>query len=198
MFETISSWWGYGAALFAFLLFGAVRMPFLMRSRRAAVREQRSVGADRLALAVVALGMSGTPVLAALGLLRFADQPFPVWRLMAGAPVLAVAVVLFYRSHADLDTNWSVMLTIRAQHHLVTNGVYARVRHPMYGALMLMALAQAAFVPNWLAAIAAPVSLGLFLPTRVRREERMLQDTFGDAYRDYMRRTNRLVPSLRP
>jgi protein-S-isoprenylcysteine O-methyltransferase Ste14 len=197
MLETISPWWGYGAALFGFLLFGAVRMPFLKRSRRTAVRERRSPGADGLGLALVAVGMHGTPVVAALGLLRFADQPFPVWRLAAGAVLLAAATVLFYRSHADLGTNWAATLTVRAQHHLVTSGVYARIRHPMYSALMLMTLAQAAFVPNWVAALAAPLSFGLFLPIRMAQEERMMRDTFGDAYGNYARRTNRLVPSLR-
>ncbi|NOT29051.1 MAG: isoprenylcysteine carboxylmethyltransferase family protein [Planctomycetes bacterium] len=56
------------------------------------------------------------------------------------------------RSHADLGTNWSITLEVREQHTLVTRGVYARVRHPMYTALLLYALGQWLVVPNWLVA----------------------------------------------
>jgi protein-S-isoprenylcysteine O-methyltransferase Ste14 len=50
---------------------------------------------------------------------------------------LVIGLWLFYRSHADLGTNWSITLEIREQHRLITQGVYRRIRHPMYSALGL-------------------------------------------------------------
>jgi protein-S-isoprenylcysteine O-methyltransferase Ste14 len=68
-----------------------------------------------------------------------------------GILVLVVGLWIFHRSHADLGTNWSITLAVREQHRLVTEGVYRRVRHPMYLALFLYSLGQALALPNWIA-----------------------------------------------
>ena len=39
---------------------------------------------------------------------------------------------LLLRTQYDLDANWSRTLQIREGHTLVTNGLYQKVRHPMY------------------------------------------------------------------
>jgi protein-S-isoprenylcysteine O-methyltransferase Ste14 len=113
-----------------------------------------------------------------------------------GAAILAIAVWLFWRSHADLGRNWSPSLQLREEHELVTEGVYRSVRHPMYASMWLWGVAQALLLQNWIAGWA---SLVLFLPLyllRVPREERMMLDEFGEAYRAYMNRTGRVVPRL--
>ena len=114
-----------------------------------------------------------------------------------GTVILAVAVWLFWRSHTDLGRNWSPSLQLREGHMLVTEGVYRYIRHPMYASMWLWGIAQALLLQNWVAGWA---SLVLFLPLyvlRVPREERMLLEYFGDAYRTYMNRTARVVPHLR-
>ena len=113
-----------------------------------------------------------------------------------GVAILAIAVWLFWRSHANLGRNWSPSLQLREEHELVTEGVYRSVRHPMYASMWLWGLAQALLLQNWIAGWA---SLVLFLPLyllRVPREERMMLDEFGEAYRAYMNRTGRVVPRL--
>jgi protein-S-isoprenylcysteine O-methyltransferase Ste14 len=58
-------------------------------------------------------------------------------------------------------------------------------------------LGQALLLQN---RIAGWASLVLFMPLyllRVPREERMMLERFGDAYRDYMSRTGRIVPYSR-
>ncbi len=79
---------------------------------------------------------------------------------------------------------------------LVTGGVYRYIRHPMYASMWLWGIAQALLLWNWIAGWA---SLVLFLPLyvlRVPREERMMHEYFGDAYRTYMNRTARVIPHL--
>lgn len=56
---------------------------------------------------------------------------------IGGVVCLAVGLWLFYRSHADLSTNWSVTLELRENHQLITHGVYRSIRHPMYSAFLL-------------------------------------------------------------
>lgn len=113
-----------------------------------------------------------------------------------GAAILASAVWLFWRSHADLGRNWSPSLQLREEHQLVTTGVYRSIRHPMYASQWLWSVAQPLLLQNW---IAGWSGLLLFLSLyilRVPREEQMMIERFGEAYRVYMDRTGRIVPRL--
>jgi len=85
---------------------------------------------------------------------------------------------------------------VREQHSLVTTGVYAHVRHPMYAAFWLWALAQFLLLPNWIAGMAGLVGFGVLFFGRVGAEEQMLIDHFGDDYRRYMARTARIIPGV--
>jgi protein-S-isoprenylcysteine O-methyltransferase Ste14 len=127
---------------------------------------------------------------------RFADYPFSPVQGYLGLAVFVVALWLFWRTHHDLGHNWSVSLDLRESHTLVTSGVYAYVRHPMYTAFWLMALAQVLMLPNWIAGPAGLVGFGTLFFGRVYREEEMMIAGFGDEYRAYMQRTARVVPWL--
>jgi protein-S-isoprenylcysteine O-methyltransferase Ste14 len=109
---------------------------------------------------------------------------------------MIIAAWLFWRSHADLGLNWSVSLEVRQGHQLVTHGIYRRIRHPMYTAIFLYGLAQGLLLPNWLAGWSSLVPFTIMYLLRVRREEQMMLQFFGDDYRSYMTRTGRLLPRL--
>jgi protein-S-isoprenylcysteine O-methyltransferase Ste14 len=127
---------------------------------------------------------------------RLADYPVTPALSYLGIAVDALALWLFYRTHRDLGHNWSVSLDLRERHTLVTTGIYATLRHPMYAGFWLMALAQALLLPNWIAGPAGLIGFGVLFFGRVRREEEMMIAAFGDQYRSYMRRTARIVPWL--
>ena len=65
-------------------------------------------------------------------LFEFADYPPRSITLIAGTLFYALGLWIFHRSHADLGTNWSQTLEIKEDHHLVIDGIYSRIRHPMY------------------------------------------------------------------
>jgi protein-S-isoprenylcysteine O-methyltransferase Ste14 len=88
-------------------------------------------------------------------------------------------------------------LQVREEHRLVTNGIYRRIRHPMYASMFLLSMAHLFFVPNWIVAPAYLVSFGILYVFRVGREERMMLDRFGAEYEAYRRRSGRLLPRLR-
>ena len=86
------------------------------------------------------------------------------------------------------------MMEIREEHSLVTKGVYKYIRHPMYAAHLLWAIAQVLLLQNWIAGPAFMVtSVPLYL-FRVPVEERMMLDRFGEEYRLYMNGTGRVIP----
>ena len=127
---------------------------------------------------------------------RFADYPLIPALSYLGIAVELTSLWLFYRSHSDLGHNWSVSLDLRERHTLVTTGVYALVRHPMYAGFWLMALGQALLLPSYVAGPAGLIGFGVLFFGRVTREEAMMIGAFGDEYRAYMRRTARVVPWL--
>lgn len=79
---------------------------------------------------------------------------------------------------------------------LVTDGLYAVCRHPIYAAWILFLLpALGLLADSWLVLSAAVV---MYVLTRllVRREERSLEAQFGEPYAEYKRRTNAIFPTL--
>ncbi len=109
---------------------------------------------------------------------------------------MVIALWLFWRAHVDLGLNWSITLEMRKGHELIVHGVYRRIRHPMYAAIFLFALAQGFLLQNWLAGWAGFVTVALLYLVRTPREEKMMCEFFGESYRDYMQRTGRLFPQL--
>ena len=128
--------------------------------------------------------------------LSFADYSLPTWTGWPGTVAFAAAVLLLWRSHADLGPHWSPRVQVRQDHELVTTGIYTHIRHPMYAAHLLWAVAQPLLLHNWLAGPGALVFFVPFLLIRISREERTMLDAFGQEYRAYVNRTGRLIPPL--
>jgi protein-S-isoprenylcysteine O-methyltransferase Ste14 len=175
----------------------AIRYPHQRRSRATPVAARRERMRDGVLLAVSFTGLFIVPVIwVTSGAPRVADYAFQPALAWLGAAVFAAALYGFYRTHRDLGRSWSVTLEIRQTHRLVTTGVYRHVRHPMYAAFFLWALAQALLLPNWIAGPAGLLGFGTLFALRVGREERMMEAAFGDAYRDYAARTWRVCPGV--
>jgi len=178
-----------------------IRIPHERQRRQTRVVVDRVTGLERLLLALMVMGLFFLPALYVFTpWLNRAD-----YRLSRrgtaraggiGTAFLALAVLLFWRSHTDLGQNWSPSLQIRERHTLVTDGVYRSIRHPMYASIWFWGIAQTLLLQNWIAGWAGLV---LFLPMyvlRVPREEQMMLEQFGEAYRVYMNQTGRVIPRL--
>lgn len=180
--------------LIGFVAGSVIRAVYTRQRRRAGVGR---IGLDELLVMLGGVGLIIVPLVYLLSpWLDFADYHLPTWAGWTGAAVFAAALYVLWRSHADLGRNWSPMLEIREEHALVTEGVYRHVRHPMYAAHLLWAIAQLLLLENW---IAGPALLATFLPLyvyRAPREEKMLLAHFGEEYRSYMAQTGRLIPRL--
>ncbi|HET6202320.1 MAG TPA: protein-S-isoprenylcysteine O-methyltransferase [Planctomycetota bacterium] len=173
-----------------------IRAPHGQRSRGIRVVKSRK-GPLEIALLMLAwLGFFVPLVWIATPALAFADYPLRPVPYVTGALCLALGLWLFHRSHADLGTNWSITLEVRENHRLVTQGIYRRIRHPMYLALLVYSLGQAILLPNRVAGPSYVLAMGLLFALRVGPEERMMLDEFGKDYEAYMARTDRLVPGL--
>lgn len=179
------------AALVAMI---AIRAPHGQRSRAVPVARNFRDRAETLVLGIAMLAFLVPLVWLACGALGAADRGHSWALLWSGCAATAAGLWLFHRSHADLGRNWSVTLEIREGHSLVTGGVYSRIRHPMYSALLLYSAGLALALPNWIAGPSYLVSMALLVAVRIGREERMMAETFGDEHAAWAARTARLVP----
>ena len=117
---------------------------------------------------------------------RMTAKSSPVF-LVAGAALIAGGILLWALGERV------VIRAFRAG-RLQTSGIYALVRHPMYSAALIFVIPGVALLlRSW---PILSVAAGAYLAFRflVRREERYLQDKFGQEFTDYRARVNAVVP----
>jgi protein-S-isoprenylcysteine O-methyltransferase Ste14 len=105
--------------------------------------------------------------------------------------IAGVGFAIWAREH--LGRVWSSLVTLKEDHRLIRSGPYGVVRHPIYtGALTgLLGLALAMGTAS---AFIAFVGMTVEWSIKLRVEERLLTEHFGDEYREYQRQVPALVP----
>lgn len=180
-----------------FLLAAAIRHSYTQEYRRKIKEEDWKPLCDTWLVYLPAIGFLGIPALYILTpLLDFADYLLPYWAGWAGAALFGAALILLWRSHADLGANFTPVAAVQEGQQLVTTGVYRFIRHPMYAAHFLWALAQPLLLWNWIAGFALLVTFIPLYLIRVPVEEEMLAGLFGTEYLEYQERTGRLFPKF--
>jgi protein-S-isoprenylcysteine O-methyltransferase Ste14 len=174
-----------------------IRYQYARRARRETVLHTAR-GPRETALLLVSLsGLGIVPfVYIATSVPRGAAYPFQPSQAWLGFFFAAGSLLMFQLTHRALGRNWSISLDVREDHQLVTDGIYRKIRHPMYTAFWLWAVAQALLLPNWVAGFSGIIGFGILFFGRVAREEQMMLETFGDRYREYMARTHRVIPLI--
>jgi protein-S-isoprenylcysteine O-methyltransferase Ste14 len=192
----MNPWIAKAVVLVGTLVMLAIRAPYGHRSRSVKVAKSHKTPLETALLVCAWLGFFVPLIWLASPVLSFAEYPLGIVPLVAGVVCFVIGLWLFYRSHADLGTNWSITLEIREQHRLITHGVYRRIRHPMYLALMLYSAGHALVIPNWVAGPSNLIAFTILFALRVSAEEKMMVEQFGDEYAAYTARTKRLVPGV--
>jgi protein-S-isoprenylcysteine O-methyltransferase Ste14 len=127
--------------------------------------------------------------------LRVLCVPFPGWLRWAGIFLGVASFGLCAWARAALGKEWSPYLPIQQEHHMVTSGPYACIRHPIYAAYLFFMTAIALVTASWFFVGLLAVSIVVFA-LRIPKEELMLIEVFGAQYAEYMRRTGGLLPRL--
>lgn len=114
----------------------------------------------------------------------------------AGIAIFSAGIALRWYAIVYLGRFFTVNVAIASDHRLIDGGPYRLLRHPSYTGALLAFCGLGVCLHNWgaLAALVIP-ALVVFL-RRMRIEEDALLAAFGERYRDYMRRTWRLIPFI--
>ncbi len=121
--------------------------------------------------------------------------PLPDWLRWAGFALGVIAVIFWMWTQIHLDTQWSAQLQLTKDHHLVTTGPYAYIRHPLYLGMIGWAASVSLLTANWIFVAVCALSIAGVVG-RVPKEEQMMIEAFGDEYKAYMQRTGRFFPKF--
>lgn len=164
----------------------------LMPDQKAVEREGRVMFASRVLLFFVLIGWLvlytiDPPWMEALSI------PFPDWLRWVGFALGLASLGLWTWAQVALGKEWSPQLQLRDEHLLETAGPYARIRHPIYTAMIGYGIGLVLVTANWVfAAFAVLVIAGLL--ARAPKEEQMMIEEFGEQYEAYMQRAGRFFP----
>jgi protein-S-isoprenylcysteine O-methyltransferase Ste14 len=133
------------------------------------------------------LAFTGFQIVAVVGLFWFLTSWSGPWNMTRyiGTALVAVGISFIAIARYQLGRSFSVKAEA---HKLVTTGLYSKIRNPIYvfGIVMIAGMILILGRPvGWLVLAAAIVGQTI----RARREARVLEAAFGDAYREYRRKT---------
>lgn len=118
------------------------------------------------------------------------------WLLNAIAVSLMIAAIIISQIAIATLGKFFDRLTIKSDHHLVTEGIYSVVRHPIYTSYVLLFVGFCTMLQSlWGLSLLVVVCL-VWFGNRIELEEQMLQERFGQEYQSYCQRTKRLFPYI--
>jgi protein-S-isoprenylcysteine O-methyltransferase Ste14 len=125
-----------------------------------------------------------------------AASPLALGEAAAVAALMLLALGLFTSAARAMGANWSIVARMREGHELVTAGVFAYLRHPIYTAIGSFLIAMAVAFGHEYALILALPLFAIGTGIRVHEEEKLLRGEFGAAYEDYAARVKRFLPGI--
>lgn len=139
------------------------------------------------------------PMLAITLLFSFAIK-IPVFKVdYLNAPFLIIGVIFLV-----LGVIFWILSVVRSkitenilESNLITTGIYAYVRHPIYSAFLFVSTGLI-FISNNLYLFILPIIFWALLSlVIINTEEKWLIEKFGNEYREYSQRVSRFIPILR-
>jgi len=128
--------------------------------------------------------------------LAFASLSFPVWLRWVGIALALAGFALLQWAQVTLGKSWSDTPRMMKEQTLITSGPYQFIRHPIYTAFVLILGSALLISANWFIGLAWLGMTVLEVASRVGFEESLMLEYFGDQYREYMKKTGRLLPRL--
>ena len=124
----------------------------------------------------------------------FWTRPAEGWRVAVSALCLGLACAFSWTAARALGRHWRIQAGLDADHELVQTGIYGMVRHPIYTSMLFVVVGTCVMLaPLYLLPLSA-LLYGAGTEVRVRAEEALLAERFGEAFQIYRRRVPAYVP----
>jgi len=174
-------------------------LTFWLRKRLPRAREAKRDRASYLGLLLQAVGYF-TVWVGPLqrGQFSWAESK-PIWAWTMAALVVAIAassVWLVNWSARRLGKQWSLGARLVENHVLIEDGPYRFVRNPIYTGMFGMLIATGLATALWISLLVGVALFAIGTGIRIRIEERLLREEFGERFDDYVRRVWALIPGI--
>jgi len=113
--------------------------------------------------------------------------------MVLGPPSVALA----WMATRHLGKQWRFEAALSENHQLVQSGPYRRVRHPIYASMLGMLLATGAAQDWWPMFVAGLLVFLTGTEIRIRAEERLLGERFGESFTAYRSGVKAYIPFVR-
>jgi len=178
------------------------RRRFLRNARSSAKKDLIEFAIPGMIVFIVELGLLGQE--GHRGIWRTLGQMVVHPGVMAQMPAHAVAGMFLFLfgltimcwGQVTLFKNYSGTVVIHEGHELVTRGIYRSVRNPMYLGLFVVLIAGLPLYVSSLRAFLVSLLLVPIVLNRIRLEEELLTEHFGEEYLEYKRKTKRIIPGV--
>jgi protein-S-isoprenylcysteine O-methyltransferase Ste14 len=123
------------------------------------------------------------------------DHMVQLYLRLGGLVLLLFSSAIAFMANREIGANWSPSIKKTEDQTLVTTGIYAMIRHPLYlSGLILLIGTNIYFGCRWAWLGVALMILVILL--RIPFEEKRLEERFGEAYRAYKQHTKAIIPWL--
>lgn len=107
--------------------------------------------------------------------------------------IIGMSIILW--SGFSLGRLYSPEVTLQAEHKLVTDGLYSFIRHPRYLGGFIQGVGLSLLFRSWAGILITNLFLVIIL-FRIRDEELLMSQEFGDSWKRYCQETWRMIPYI--
>ncbi|MBV9215422.1 MAG: isoprenylcysteine carboxylmethyltransferase family protein [Acidobacteria bacterium] len=187
----------FAVVMICWIVFAAV---FLLRKRPA--RSPDAVNAPKSWVGIIIQGLGYAIVWSLHRWPWFSSFTGEYYSLNIALQVVAAAisiasVILTMSAIRELGKQWSLEARLVEGHQLIRSGPYALVRHPIYTAMLGKLIATGIVLSHWFVLIAALIVFLIGTLIRIRFEEKLLSDAFGDEFAKWKAKVPALIPFLK-
>lgn len=115
---------------------------------------------------------------------------------VCGLVLILAGIVLRWSAIATLGRYFTGKVQILNEHRLIRSGLYGYIRHPAYTGALVGYLGLGLSFANWISLILIFCPVLFAALWRIRVEEEVLRQAFGNEYADYSDKTKRLFPGI--
>ncbi len=116
--------------------------------------------------------------------------------MLIGLVLIILGLVVRWIAILTLRRYFTVDVAIVNEHKIIKSGIYKHIRHPAYAGSLLSFFGLGIAFSNWLSTVIVFIPILIAFLYRINIEEKVLVQTFGNEYLDYIKSTMRLLPKV--
>lgn len=184
--------------LFSTIYLTACAVWFLSELYLLIFKRSRKKDEDKKSLLLLWIAILGGIFLANTSIFAFLGR-FPEWLNLvrwSGIAIMILGIVFRFIAIKTLGEYFRVNVVTSDDQRLITTGFYRIIRHPTYSGSLVTCLGMGLAVGSWGSLLILMIPISLAYHFRMNVEEEALLKHFGDDYKEYMKKTYRLIPYL--